>query len=115
MRKKARSCLGCLGTLTLFAILFLFVRAMPASPTAPVPTVAPTPILSAITEWAHWRQASSSLRFDYAAVWVSRAYPTLSNADMVRLAHEVVTCINEAGEAAPLIDTGATCLLLLKP
>lgn len=118
MKKPRRklSCLGCLGTLALLVVVFVLMRAMPATPVvATVPTVAPTPTLSAIVEWSHWHQASSTLRFDYAAVWVRKAYPDTGNADLVRLAHEVVACMDAAGTQAPFADTGAACLVQLRP
>lgn len=112
MRKRLRSCLGCLGTLV---VLFVLVMAARSQPTLTVTLPTPTPAFTTIDEWAHWQQASATLRFDTAAVWVRRAYPDTSNADLVRLAREMVACMDAAGTAAPLADTGAACLLLLKP
>lgn len=130
--RRKLSCLGCLGTVGLLLVAFVFLRALPSTPAiAPIPTVAPAqsvvvieptptvalpaPTPAVLLEWAHWHAASPSLRFDNAAVWTSKAYPDLSNADLVRLAHEVVACVDAAGEAQPLIDMAAVCLLTLKP
>lgn len=115
MRKKVRSCLGCLGTLVVLFVLIMAARSQPTPLVSLATPPPPTPTLSAIHEWAHWHAAPATLKLDTAAAWVRRAYPTLSNADLVRLAREVVACVDAAGERVPLADTGASCLLLLRP